>query len=96
LTIFANEEWLALLQATPQLENLFIVSKVELSQLESAAQDALSLEEVSGIKVAVKAAEGEKCERCWIIDLSVGANDQHPTLCRRCQQVVLENGSIGG
>ncbi|MDD3269000.1 MAG: class I tRNA ligase family protein, partial [Syntrophomonadaceae bacterium] len=88
VSIFGSEEWLTLLQATPQLENIFIVSKVNLGPLEQAPADALALGEVSGIKVAVKAAEGEKCERCWIIDLSVGANTQHPTLCQRCQQVV--------
>ncbi|MEN6327699.1 MAG: isoleucine--tRNA ligase [Syntrophomonas sp.] len=88
INICASEEWLSLLEATPQLENIFIVSKVVVSPLAQAPADALGLDEVAGIKVAVKAAEGEKCERCWIIDLSVGADAQHSTLCSRCQQVV--------
>lgn len=88
ISIYASEEWLPLLQATPQLENIFIVSRVALGPLEQAPAEALGLDDVAGIKVAVRAAEGEKCERCWIIDLSVGADAQHATLCRRCQQVV--------
>ncbi len=90
INICASEEWLSLLEATPQMENIFIVSKVVVSPLTQAPADALGLDEVAGIKVAVKAAEGEKCERCWIIDLSVGADAQHSTLCSRCQQVVEE------
>ena len=36
----------------------------------------------AGVKRAK--AEGEKCERCWVISKTVGENSEHPTLCSRC------------
>jgi len=36
---------------------------------------------------AVK-AEGGKCERCWCFSKYVGTNHNHPTLCKRCAEVV--------
>ena len=40
------------------------------------------------LKVAVKAAEGHKCERCWIYSDTVGQDAEHPTLCARCAEAV--------
>ena len=40
------------------------------------------------LKVAVKAAEGHKCERCWIYSDTVGKDAEHPTLCARCAEAV--------
>jgi isoleucyl-tRNA synthetase len=40
------------------------------------------------LSVHVKPAEGEKCERCWIVTPEVGQDEHHPTLCRRCASVV--------
>jgi len=40
------------------------------------------------LKVSVKAAEGTKCERCWIYSDSVGKDSEHPTLCHRCVEVL--------
>jgi isoleucyl-tRNA synthetase len=88
VSIYANEEWMPILKNTGQLDKILIVSKVDLAGEEARGTDALALEGVSGLWVKVQAAEGEKCERCWIIDLSVGKNQQHPTLCGRCAGVV--------
>ena len=40
------------------------------------------------LKVDVVAAKGEKCERCWKVLSSVGTVSEHPTLCKRCAEVV--------
>ena len=48
----------------------------------------LSSEELSELAVAVRAAAGEKCERCWTRDTFVGTNAEHPQLCERCLNVV--------
>ncbi len=88
ISIYADEEWLPLLSAVNQLEKILIVSQVDLAEAASRPADVIALEEVAGVWVKVQAAEGGKCERCWIIDLSVGENQQHPTLCRRCAAVV--------
>ncbi|HPF43691.1 MAG TPA: isoleucine--tRNA ligase [Syntrophomonadaceae bacterium] len=85
VTIYAGENWLDLLCRTPDPEKFFIVSKVEITDAKPD-DDAVSLEHVAGIGVKVKAAEGEKCERCWVIE---EISDQSgPCLCKRCAEVV--------
>lgn len=88
VTIYASPEWLDLLQKTEQLDKVLIVSRADVKTEAEKTNDAIALDEVAGIWVQVQAAEGNKCERCWIIDLSVGANSQHSSLCERCAQVV--------
>jgi isoleucyl-tRNA synthetase len=38
--------------------------------------------------IRVEPAAGEKCERCWIHEPSVGASSEHPTICDRCLKVL--------
>ncbi len=45
-------------------------------------------EEVKGLKIAVRPAPGEKCERCWTVATSVGEDSENPSICHRCSQVV--------
>ncbi len=47
-----------------------------------------SSEELPELAVAVRAAAGEKCDRCWTRDTFVGTNTEHPQLCERCLNVV--------
>ncbi|MFT8871428.1 MAG: isoleucine--tRNA ligase [Sporolactobacillus sp.] len=74
-------EWLA---AEPALDKLFIVSAVTVSK-EAAPSDADSYA-LAG--VAVRLAEGKKCERCWAVLPSVGTDSEHPTLCAHCADTV--------
>ena len=41
-------------------------------------------QETAGVWVKVAPAGGEKCQRCWVYDDSVGTVDGHPTICGRC------------
>jgi isoleucyl-tRNA synthetase len=43
---------------------------------------------IGGDSVAVRAAQGEKCERCWKILPEVGTVAAHPRLCLRCADAV--------
>jgi len=70
-----------------QLNAIFIVSKVELLQ-EEALPGAYESEVLKGVRVDVAPAPGKKCERCWIYDVSVGEDRNHPTICRRCVEVM--------
>lgn len=88
VTIYAEDEWANILNKTSALEKIFIVSKADVADAAKKSDSAISLENVPGIWVEVKPAEGEKCERCWIIEKSVGADNLHPTLCDRCSHVV--------
>jgi isoleucyl-tRNA synthetase len=40
--------------------------------------------ELEGLKVSVAKAQGEKCQRCWMLSKTVGSNPQFPGLCDRC------------
>ena len=86
--VYANDEWYKLLQGTPGLEKIFIVSQLELVNSNQAVENGTNLENVDGIWVTVEPAQGGKCERCWIIDSSVSTEEEQPALCSRCSTVV--------
>ncbi len=88
VTIYADSDWVRLLTEARGLEKIFIVSRADVKGQDERPSDSLALEEVKGIWVKVQAAEGEKCERCWITEPSVGTDSVHPTLCQRCSDVV--------
>ncbi len=88
ITIYAEPEWQPLLTDREKIKDMLIVSQVLVLGTEAIPDDALALESVPGVAVKVHPAEGQKCERCWIIDLSVGKDENHPTLCTRCAAVV--------
>jgi isoleucyl-tRNA synthetase len=70
-----------------ELRSVFIVSKVTLVQ-EQTLEDAYKSAEIEGLQIHIQAAPGVKCERCWIYDSSVGADSEHPTICKRCTDVL--------
>jgi len=65
------------------LRQLFIVSQVILTDKEKMTPDYKS-SEVEGLSIAVSQAPGTKCERCWVYDETVGKDETHPTICKRC------------
>lgn len=84
--IYPDKETKALLEQFNQLEKLFIVSKVTLHADQSdVKEEALELQ---GLKAYVHPAEGEKCERCWIISTELGTNSTYATLCPSCTETV--------
>jgi len=65
------------------IKYFFTVSQVELS--DNVETDVvIEGETVKGSIIGVKKAEGEKCPRCWIYDISVGKNGQE--ICDRCKE----------
>ena len=68
----------------PQLRYLFIVSAVE-TQLATSPNGG-----ASAVKVEVKKADGQKCERCWNYSTHVGEDESYPTVCERCSSVLKE------
>ena len=71
------------------LRFIFIVSKVTLLKNEGVDASFKS-ENVAGLSIKVEVAEGEKCERCWVHETSVGSNKEQPSICGRCQQALAE------
>lgn len=79
IEIYSNDKDLVeLLNSTPDLHQLFIVSKVEVK--ENSGKEY----ELSQIKVSK--AEGHRCERCWNIVEELDENG----LCQRCSSILSD------
>ncbi|WP_443687520.1 isoleucine--tRNA ligase [Phascolarctobacterium faecium] len=80
--LHATGEALAILKSVESdLATLLIVSQAQLVEGLDGGVEATGRED---LKVTVQAAEGEKCERCWIYSDTVGKDAEHPTVCARC------------
>lgn len=90
VTLYVNEESRTLLDSIEEnMKQLFIISGFEVAgTYEEAPENAVKLETAA---IVVTKAEGETCERCWIVTPEVGQDPEHPTLCPRCAEVVKEN-----
>ncbi|HUT43503.1 MAG TPA: class I tRNA ligase family protein, partial [Desulfobacterales bacterium] len=71
------------------LRTIFIVSEASLMKGEKPDEIYKSLD-IEGLSIRVEPTSGEKCERCWIHDISVGADSEQPTICNRCQDAIGE------
>jgi len=76
-----------------QLRSVFIVSSVDMVELDRM-EGVPESETVQGLKVEVFPSSDPKCERCWIHDPTVGHNSDRPTICKRCQQALIEMEQI--
>lgn len=92
VTLYVNEKTKILLDSIKEnVGQLFIVSAFEVAgSYEDAPENALKLETAA---IVVTKAEGETCERCWVVTPEVGQDHDHSTLCPRCASVVKENYS---
>lgn len=81
LTLYCSDEIYNLLNAIPmdELADLFIVSQVHLEKGEGGVKGV-----VEGLGVSAEHAAGEKCQRCWKYETTVGENG----LCPRCAKVL--------
>jgi isoleucyl-tRNA synthetase len=70
-----------------QLKYIFIVSSVALVDIDQM-DGGYESETVSGLKVEVSPSNDPKCERCWVHDPSIGEDSHHPTICKRCRNVL--------
>jgi len=39
--------------------------------------------------ILVAKSSGKKCVRCWNYSHDIGTHPQHPELCKRCTEIVL-------
>jgi isoleucyl-tRNA synthetase len=90
VTLYVNDKSRALLDSIEEnMKQLFIISGFEVAgTYEEAPENAVKLETAA---IVITKAEGETCERCWIVTPEVGQNPEHATLCPRCADVVKEN-----
>ncbi|MGB2926945.1 MAG: class I tRNA ligase family protein, partial [Limnothrix sp.] len=74
-----------------ELRYLLLVSQVEFvtDSLDAEQyQDTIELAD-GNLQVAVKKADGEKCDRCWNYSLSVASFADDPTICDRCNKALI-------
>jgi isoleucyl-tRNA synthetase len=92
VTMYVNDKAKALLDSIDEdLKQLFIVSAFEVAgKLEDAPENAVKFENTA---IVVTKAEGETCERCWVVTPEVGKVEEFETLCPRCAEVVKDNYS---
>ncbi|AIE59580.1 isoleucine--tRNA ligase [Bacillus methanolicus] len=92
VTLYVNDKTKALLDSIQEnVKQLFIVSGFEVAgSYDEAPDHALKLDTAA---IIVSKAEGETCERCWVVTPEVGQDQQHPTLCPRCATIVKEHYS---
>ncbi|WP_108026031.1 isoleucine--tRNA ligase [Melghirimyces profundicolus] len=89
--LYPSEKKFQLLHRVDNLAELFIVSHVRLFRPEDGPEG--DTVEGDGLHVKVKPAEGEKCQRCWVISPAVGQNSRYPDLCDRCADTVQHHYS---
>ena len=75
------------LQSIPNIHQLLIVSEAVLNEKHDQAK------EYKYVHIHVEKHAGEKCDRCWMHAHSVGEDEKHPTICKRCADVVEEHYS---
>ena len=91
VVIYAQDATFQLLEDnTDFLPTLFIVSAVEVGQFKDAPDNAYGGTELDNVSILVDKADGNKCERCWNWDISVGEHHDHPGLCKRCRKVLID------
>ncbi|UCZ51807.1 isoleucine--tRNA ligase [Bacillus shivajii] len=87
--LYADGKDKELLEGVSNLNKLFITSQATLAgERNDAPSEAKSYEH---LQVNVDFAEGEKCDRCWIITPSLGKNENHPTLCESCTDIIVNH-----
>ncbi|WML43632.1 isoleucine--tRNA ligase [Neobacillus sp. PS3-40] len=92
VTLYVNENTRELLESVQEsLTQLFIVSGFEVAgTYEEAPENAIKLDTAA---ILISKADGETCERCWVVTTEVGHDHSHETLCPRCAEVVNEHYS---
>jgi isoleucyl-tRNA synthetase len=72
-----------------ELSTIFIVSGAFLVKGGNPA-GAFESQEIDNLSILVEPATGDKCERCWIYNVSIGTSSEHPTICSRCLNSLKE------
>ncbi|MFV0555953.1 MAG: isoleucine--tRNA ligase [Lactovum sp.] len=67
------------------IARLLIVSDFEFSEEKNLPEEALKFENLS---ILVEKAQGEVCERCRRLDITVGENSEFSMLCNHCIDIV--------
>ena len=70
------------------LPSIFIVSQVEIKQVDSVTSG--TSQDFPETEIKIVRADGQKCVRCWNYKMDVGKISEHNLLCSRCAKVVQQ------
>jgi isoleucyl-tRNA synthetase len=79
-------------QLGDELRFVLITSAVRLFPLAEKPEQAVLIDDLTGIAIRVQASEQTKCVRCWHHREDVGSDQSHPELCSRCVSNVAGDG----
>jgi isoleucyl-tRNA synthetase len=89
--LYPDAEAWALLSQTPNPAEIVIVSQLTLHEAgEPVPAEAVAGEALPAVKILVRPAGGQKCERCWMYSEQTGGDGDYPDLCPRCAAIVKE------
>ncbi|BBO66177.1 isoleucine--tRNA ligase [Desulfosarcina alkanivorans] len=93
VTVGLSDDLFAVLSPFQEdLRSILIVSRAAMTAGEIPG--AYAGQETEGVWVKVEPAGGEKCQRCWVYDDSVGKIADHPTICSRCSGALAQMGDL--
>jgi isoleucyl-tRNA synthetase len=97
--VFARDEFREKLMALgDELRFLLITSDARVKRVSNAAGPPVGAIKVAdiakegGVWIRVQASTAPKCGRCWHHRPEVGSNADHPTICGRCVENLVEPG----
>ncbi len=70
----------AVIKYKSDFKRLLGVSQLEIAEFNSETP-----------QIVVSKADGQKCERCWHWETDIGQNTEHPTICGRCVEAVVQS-----
>ncbi len=91
VTVEAREEIIQSLKLVEDLEDLFIVSELNLTPI-TQLNPSVEGETPPWGGVTISKASGTKCPRCWVWRQDVGTDTRYPDVCVRCASVLNESG----
>ncbi|MFH2218928.1 MAG: isoleucine--tRNA ligase [Pseudomonadota bacterium] len=90
VTLYADDDLYKTISLyADDLRSVCIVSKLSLLN-EKGPAGGVEPVDIGGLSILVEPSAGDKCERCWIHDPSVGTGSAHPTICNRCIEALGE------
>ena len=81
---FLTQEW----QTLQEISIVSVLTGVE--EFPDIGLAPFFSEEIKGLAIMVRPADGDKCERCWTRSTSVGGNKEHPVICDRCCTIIAD------
>ncbi|WP_268913791.1 isoleucine--tRNA ligase [Lentilactobacillus sp. SPB1-3] len=88
LTIYATSEVKDLFaKLNTDLQTVLMVSELSVADFADASADAQKFDS-DGLALVVEHAEGEVCERCRLTKNDIGSDNDYPTLCASCAEIV--------